>query len=303
MAILMRVARPGCAAAAVLALTACEFVRSPTAITLTEDRVMVQSVLLAGDSTARALLRLVPATSGPFDPFTVPEWIPIADATVRLVIDGDTIPMTARLDASANPCLTGPVHENSPAGDLLPGCYIGTVPDGIESGGTYDLIVDLPARGRVHGRTLVPGAPVILAPAAGTRIEVAATVPGTAPTFTVEWVESSASRDAELGVASRDEECTAHIMDGSGFPGFGFLPVSGQTSAELSVLLQCTGPIQSDVPGDIVLTTFDSVYSRYARAVRENHRMIDAVAGFTGPAIGVFGSAASARQPVTFVPN
>jgi hypothetical protein len=79
--------------------------------------------------------------------------------------------------------------------------------------------------------------------------------------------------------------------------------VSGQTSAEVGVQLQCTAPIETDVPGDIVLTAFDSTYSRYTRAIRDHHRMADAVAGFSGPAIGVFGSGASARQPVRFVPN
>jgi hypothetical protein len=45
-----------------------------------------------------------------------------------------------------------------------------------------------------------------------------------------------------------------------------------------------------------VLTTFDSVYSRFIRMTREHHHPSDASAGFTGPAIGVFGSAAAARQ-------
>lgn len=284
---------------AVLAPAACEFTRSPTAITLTEDRVSLQSVLLAGDTTARALLRLIPANFDPFSPFAVPEWIPIEDATVRLVIAGDTIPMTPRLDASANPCLTGPVYDTAPAGALLPGCYIGRVPGGLMSGAAYDLIIDLPGRGRVQGRTTIPAAPVITMPEAGAQIP--ATTPfRSAPAFTVAWTGSPAHLNAELAMASRSQHCTAHIEE-SGFVGVDWLAVTGRTSTELSALLQCTEFSPSTVPGDIVLTTFDSVYTRFRRMTSEHHHPADARAGFTGPAIGVFGSAAAARQPVQFV--
>ena len=295
----MRCARTGCTAAAVLALAACEFTRSPTAIMLTEDRVMLQSVLLAGDTTARALLRLIPADFDPFDPFAMPEWIPIEDATVRLVIAGDTIPMTPRLDASANPCLTGPVYDTAPAGALLPGCYIGSVPGGLMSGASYDLIIDLPGHGRVEGRTTIPDAPVITAPEAGSQIP--ATTPfRPAPAFTVAWTGAPAHLNADLRLASRSERCTAHIEE-AGFIGVDWLAVTGRTSVELGALLQCTEFSQSEVPGDIVLTTFDSVYTRFIRTTREHHHPSEASAGFTGPAIGVFGSAAAARQPVQFV--
>jgi hypothetical protein len=303
MAILMRTSRAACVAATVLALAACELTPSPTAITLTEERVMVQSVLLAGDTAARALIRLIPAMSDPFNPFAQPEWIPIAGATVRLVTGADTIAMTPRLSAPANPCLTGPLHENSPAADLLAGCYVGSVPGRIVSGGSYELIIDMPGRGRVQGRTVVPAALAIAAPEAGAQIAAATTFPGPGPGFTVTWAEAPPHRHVELDVAARAEQCTAHIAEGGGFFGVGGRVVSGQTSAEVGVQLQCTAPIETDVPGDIVLTAFDSTYSRYTRAIRDHHRMADAVAGFSGPAIGVFGSGASARQPVRFVPN
>ena len=298
MAFLMRWARTGCTAAAVLALAACEFTRSPTAITLTEDRVMLQSVLLAGDTTARALLRLIPADFDPFNPFGVPEWIPIEDATVRLVTAGDTIPMTPRLDAPANPCLTGPVYDTAPAGALLPGCYVGSVPGGLVSGAAYDLIVDLPGRGRVQGRTTIPDALVIIAPEAGARIETAMPL----QTYAVEWTGAMPGRNAELRVDSHDERCTALIAGDGGFFsfGFGWLPVTGQ-AADVRFSLHCTELSQSEVPGDIVLTTYDSVYSRFMRRTSDHHHPSDASAGFTGPAIGVFGSAASARQGVQFV--
>jgi hypothetical protein len=298
MAFLMRCARTGCTAVAVLAVAACEFTRSPTAITLTEDRVMLQSVLLAGDTTARALLRLIPADVDPFNPFGMPEWIPIEDATVRLVIDGDTIPMTTRLDAPANPCLIGPVYDTAPAGALLPGCYVGSVPGGLVSGAAYDLIIDLPGRGRLEGRTTIPDALVIVVPETGARIETAIPL----RTYAVEWTGAMPGRNAELRVDSHDERCSVHIAGDGGFFTFGFdwLPVTGQ-AADVRFSLQCTEFSQSAVPGDIVLTTFDSVYTRFRRMTSEHHHMSDARAGFTGPAIGVFGSAASARQGVQFV--
>lgn len=294
----MRCARTGCLAAAVLALPACEFVRSPTAITLTEDRVMLQSVLLAGDTTARALLRLIPADFNPFNTFATSEWIPIEDATVRLVIAGDTIPMTPRLDAPANPCLTGPVYDTAPSGALLPGCYVANVPGGLVGGAVYDLIIDLPGRGRVEGRTTIPDVPVITVPEAGARIETA--MPP--QTYAVEWTGAMPGRNAELRADSHDERCTALVAGDGGFFsfGFGWLPVTGQ-AADVRFTLQCTEFSESEVPGDIVLTTFDSVYTRFVRTTSDHHQMSDASAGFTGPAIGVFGSAASARQTVQFV--
>ena len=261
---------------------------------------MLQSVLLAGDTTARALIRLIPAEFDPFNPFGGAEWLPIDDATVRLVIAGDTIAMTPRLDAPANPCMTGPLEDTAPAGALLPGCYVGRVPGGLVSGAVYDLIIDLPGRGRVEGRTTIPDTPVITVPVAGTRIETAANLQS--PTFVVAWTGSTPGRNAELGVDSQDEHCRADIGGASGFS-FGWLPVTGGTSADVRVYLQCTAPTASDVPGDIVLTAFDSVFTRYQQAIGDHHHMADAIAGFTGPAIGVFGSGASARQPVRFVPN
>lgn len=302
MAFLMPRARTAGAAAAVLALVGCELTRSPTAITLTEDRVMLQSVLLAGDSTARALIRLIPATSDPFNPFAQPEWIPIEGATVRLVSGADTTAMTPRPDAPVNSCMPGSLDPHSPAGALLPGCYIGSVPGGIVSGEAYELIIDLPARGRLHGSTIVPAVPVITAPEAGTRLATATTLPGTSPTFLVAWLGSPAARRAELAAESQDEQCTAHVPGTMWFD-FGWIPVTGLTSAEVSVQLQCSVTRQTDVPGEMVLTTFDSVYTHYTRVTLDPHRMADATAGFTGPAIGIFASGAAARQPVTFVPN
>ena len=137
-----------------LALTACDLTRSPTAITLTEDRVMIQSVLVAGDSMARVLIRLIPAQRDPLVPGGMDEARPVTDAVVRLAVGGDTVSLHARSDIAQNPCIDGGAHPHTPAGDLLPGCYFAELPERIAVGRTYELIVDLPDRDLCHAMTL-----------------------------------------------------------------------------------------------------------------------------------------------------
>lgn len=300
MAILMR---GTVVAAAAFLCTACELTRSPTAITLTEDRVLVQSVLLAGDSTARVLIRFIPAEYDPFNPFAQPEWLPIADAAVRLVAGEDTIALLARTDTDVNPCVAGGIYPQTPAGDLLPGCYYAGVPGGIASGATYELIIDLPGRGMVRGRTSVPTPAQILAPAADASITAWTPVSGSPPRAAVSWAGGDVGQHAELSAVSLDSDCVTYISAAGIRFGSTSIDMSASGTREITVHLQCNGEYGPDVPGELRLTVFDTAYSRYIHAVRENHRMVDASAGITGPAIGAFGSAASVRQPVRFVPN
>lgn len=260
----------------------------------------MRSVLLAGDSTARVLISIVPAMSDPFNPFGQPNWIPIRDASVRLVAGPDTIPLISQAGAATNPCMEGPVHENSPAGDLLPGCYVGAVSGGIQPGLSYGLIADLPGHGRIVGQTTVPQSTYVLEPAAGAEFRVWGDDPAPPPPVTVEWSAVGPGILMQLDVRSLDEQCNVHITTGA----IGLMPeigVRNATSADLLVRLHCAGASQDSAPGYLTLTAFDSAYARYQEATRKNHRILDASAGFTGPAIGVFGSAAMARHPVQFI--
>jgi hypothetical protein len=298
MAILRRTSNVICIVACTLAVQACDLIREPLAVTLTEDQATVMSVLTAGDSIARVLLMIVPAASDPFNPFGEPNWVPIADADVRLVAGADTIRLTARPDAAANACLAGPVHEASPAGALLRGCYVGAVPGGIQSGATYVLIADLPGHGRLEGRTTVPTALDMLQPSAGAEIETSTHGTPLTPAL-VQW--TGASGTVELRVSSRDDACTVYLVSAPGFLQL-WLTVTDATSAEISVHLGCTtGAVETS--GDIILTAFDDTYAGYVSRLGENRDRSEASAGFTGPAIGVFGSAATVKRAVQFVRN
>lgn len=295
----MRAARSLCAGAACLSLISCDLIREPLAITLTEDRPFVRSVLLAGDSTARVLLSIVPAWSDPFNPFGEPNWIPIRDADVRLIAGADTIHLASQAGAPANPCLAGAVQDGSPAAVLLPGCYVGAVSGGIRPGTTYRLIADLPGHGRVEGQTLVPAPVSVVQPAAGADVVVWMNDPGPPP-LTVEWSAESAAAAVELNVRALDERCSAFITTGT-FGEVREVALSGASSAELLIRMYCVSGMEQDIPGYLMLTAFDSAFARYQNATRSNHGMAEASAGFTGPAIGVFGSAALVRHPVRLV--
>ena len=279
-------------ALSLISLTACELVREPMAVQLTEDRVAVHAVLVAGDTTAAVLLSLIPATADLFGP---PEWIPVADAQVRLTRGSDTLVLTVDADTTVNPCFAGPLHNQSPARELRPGCYTARVPGGVVSGAEFGLLIDLPGHGRVEGRTIVPTAPTILEPQAGTILPQ-----GQAgePTFHVEWTPLEDARAAELRLGAREDACTVYISAGS------FVHVESRIlldvrSVDIGAAVQCTEPTDP-VPADIVVTAFDAAYSRYLEVFARNRPMSDAALGISGPAIGVFGSAASARQPVSF---
>ncbi|HEX2167679.1 MAG TPA: hypothetical protein VHG09_10650 [Longimicrobiales bacterium] len=278
-----------------VAVQACE-VRDPLDITLTEDQAAVMSVLSAGDSIARVLLTIIPGTYDPLNPSAELNWIPIGDAHVRLVAGADTITLSSQRGAASNACLTDPAYETSPARWLLPGCYVGMVPGGIRPGASYGLVADLPGRGRIEGRTTVPAEPVILQPAAGAAIDTwTSGGPQSEPTK-VQWSGVAEDRMLELRVRSGDEECRVSLT-----PGFvHWVPITNSNSAEIIVQMGCPSE-RTEAAGDIILTAFDSTYSRYLPVIGDHHQQSEAAAGFTGPAIGVFGSAATVRHPVRFV--
>jgi hypothetical protein len=297
MAILRRASVVTCILLGSAAVQACELIREPLAITSTQDQPAVMSILSAGDSIARVLLTIVPASSDLFNPLEAPNWIPIADAHVRIVAGVDTITLMAQPGAAANACLAGSVHETSPAGALLPGCYVGAVPGGIQSGVTYGLLADLPGRGRIEGSTTVPAAAVILEPAAGAAIDTWTSGESWSDPASVQWSGVAEGSLLDLRVRSAEEECFVSLT-----PWYVQPPITNSRSAEIVVQMACPSGY-TDVPGDIILTAFDSTYSRYRAAVSDNHPRSEASAGFTGPAIGVFGSAATVRHPVEFVAN
>lgn len=276
-----------------LSLTACELVRDPMAVPLTEDRVSVHSVLMAGDTTARVLLSLVPATADPFDPFALPQWIPVTNAHVRLTRGADTLVLTVDSDTTVNACFGGPMYNQTPARELREGCYTAPVPDGIAGGAEFGLLIDLPGRGRVVGNTIIPVPPAILQPQSGATLPQAQ---GGEPTFPVEWSGVEDARAAELTLAARDSGCVVHLTAGV------FVRVASRvlldvSSVDIGAVVQCTEPVEP-VAADIVLTAYDAAYSRHLQRFGDNVPMSEAALGFTGPAIGVFGSGATARQPV-----
>lgn len=292
----MRGTRHAAAAMAALAVGACDLSR-PVAFPPLEEQVVLTSVLLAGDTLARVLLQTASAVRSPGTAPPFSDFAPLTGATVRLIDGVDTVSLTPPAAGADNPCYSASVHEEQ---EMLPGCYVGVVQRAFASGETYELIADLPGRGPVHGRTTIPAVPVIHAPSANAAIPFAESA-ADAAAIRIEWESRSADQDVELAVVPDDATCMGEISDGSSF----FLfhrryTVRGRTSADVSIGIGCNGTLPQELAGDILVTAFDTAYSRYARARGTNRPLVDAAAGFQGPAIGVFGSAASTRLNVVF---
>lgn len=298
----MRTLRFAVAAIAAAGIAGCELTRSPTDFGI-PDRVIVESILLAGDTTARVLIRTIPGDYNPFSPFGA-DLIPVTNATVRVVVDGDTVPLLADPAATTNECVIGGASPQTPAGELLGGCYVGLLPAPVASGAEYELIIDIPSVGHVTGRTVVPEPPLIATPAVDA--EVVATIDFTRDLpFTVEWAGPTQRMNVEVNAVSLDSRCNAMaVSDVVSSFGIGLPPVTdGSNHTEPTVNVTCDGTVPAEIAGELIVTVYDTAYSRYFRAFSDNHRPVDAIAGMDGPVIGAFGSAASARRPVRFIPQ
>lgn len=184
---------------ATLALAAlaagCDLTRGPTPLELTGETVSVHSVLRArSDTVAVWLTRSLPGTGE-----DGPELEPISGAQVRISGPGGSVEL-AEVTDTVRPCgRLDWVDTHSPDRPGA-GCYGAIFPAGIEHGARYELLVVLPGGDTIRGATVVPEAPVLLAPANHTRIEVPAwSSSSPAETLEVRWRLDPEARSVRPG--------------------------------------------------------------------------------------------------------
>jgi hypothetical protein len=274
-------------------LAACGLVRDPAAFEEGEDRVTVQAVLVAGEQEARVLLTLAPARTDPYRPIFLD---PVPGAAVRVVVGEDTATLRASGGAATNPCFGNePTSPGTPAGHLAAGCYHGLLRHPIAEGREYELLLTLPGVGEVHGSTVIPFAPRFIRPEAGGTLSAAP-----ATVTPVAWSGAGELR-TELALRPQNRACTIYIDQGlAGEPGYWSVAVTGKSETAVRVWPQCPGAPAGAVPAALVLSVFDTAYTRFAARAfgAVNPELGEARAGITGPAIGYFAGAASALQPV-----
>ena len=161
MAVLMVIRLIGLMALAIvvpLAISGCT--RGPFDIEVTEDRLQVHSVLMAGDSIATVLI----AVAKPEQDFLSP----VSDAEGRLVRGGERYRLQARSAEDPGCFLTGVTAEPTHRG-----CYDVQVPGGIRSGDDFQLDLSLPTlEKQVSGEATVPEPVTIRSPTPRLVVEI-----------------------------------------------------------------------------------------------------------------------------------
>lgn len=140
------------------ALSACDFVRAPTAITLVDAQPIVHAMLSAGSSDAMVLLGQLVLDDGV--PVVVQRGFhtrPIQDAEVLLISERDTTRLIETFGEVRPGCQamsgTYPGQER--------GCYIAELREPIAEGGAYELSIRLPDGRFIEGHAVVPERPVL----------------------------------------------------------------------------------------------------------------------------------------------
>ena len=286
---------------ALVTVAACE--REPTPIEMLGDRVVLQSVITAGETqSAVLLLRMNPNTNTGQSLAPLPG---IPGATVTLS-DG-----TNSFALRPNPVNNRCNNQNTPGSPrdsaLAAGCYTGSVAGGVRAGATYTLDVQLPDGKRIHGTTVVPALPpVIRSPASGDTLRAGPPASDINPTpVRVNWTTAVPAPLAHLAVFFPSVPCWARLrqpLDDSN--GEDRVDATGRDSVTVRITLDCDPSVVSRPRFDaqLVLTVFDESYARYAHEFDRSSgfRSDYASAGITG-ALGVFGSAATVRLPVVLV--
>lgn len=200
--------------------------------------------------------------------------------------------------------------------EMLPGCYLATVADGIRPGERFVLRLETPASDAlIEGSAMIPERPRILAP----RERVVFTVgPDPSPRqVRVQW-QGPAAGSVAVGVlpratfrggARQEATCTLDVRlfaNGSPFSApTGLIPGHSATLSifEASCRRGAGAAAWDSVQASIEVVAFDSAYARYAREVlaRTTVRPGATSAGVRG-AWGVFAGAAAASIPILILP-
>jgi len=282
----------------------CGLLRDPTAIDHDLDALNVHSLLVAGADTVAVLVTTVDVSSAA----TEAQLTPVPGAAVTISDGAETVTLGAQPDGPDR-CIAFRSYLRSPGIDLRAGCYTAVFPGGIRSGSTYDLTIEAPDGRTVTGTATVPGTPRIVEPVAGAELPARSpfgdfTAPPP-PSFEVRWADAPADRWTALAVEPTDPSCDVLFLAGPQLIGYVMIEVTGLSAqAARAHAGSCQEGRRDRVDATLVVATFDSVYTRYARDFfdRDTAPLRRASAGLTG-AFGVFAGAARASVDVVFLPQ
>lgn len=305
-------------ALALAALAGCE--REPAPLGLTGEQLQVHSLLVAGSDTAHVLLTrtLSEPIQDPTSPGGQIYTRPVSAADVRLVHEGRVLRLREAPEGFP-PCSSTFLGRVARVDSIKPGCYAGVVPGGIRPGERYRLEVRLNGGVAAEGSTRVPGAPEISSPAPAARIpvdppgpggetslairvryRVPATVAGVRATLAL-GATYSGGRRVQSGGCSFDQgepdvrRTVAVDSLAIAIPYFLCFRPAGERGSEVFV--------PDSIDGVIALAGFDSTYTSYARAARQESASRDRLQAGVSGALGVFAGGGVARVPVTLVPR
>jgi Domain of unknown function (DUF4249) len=294
-------------------LTAC--MREPTPLEFTGEQLMLHSMLVPGDEAIHVLLeRASPQPRKIDDPVQLQ---PFSGALVEATVAGTTL-VLEEAPTGFEPCSSrfyGPVPEEETIG---PGCYVATVPGGLQPGQEYRLRVSLDGAVVAEGEATVPGFPEVLRPEAGDHHRVLGEPvfnPALAPGILVRYnlpeeltgVRVSLVIDSLFVGDRREPEATCGYNP--------FEPVERAAPVDSTVFLlrslHCIHPnpqggAQNVIPDSafahLRLAAFDSAYVSYHEATGQDSAERSRLsAGVTG-ALGVFAGGSSVTLPVVLLP-
>jgi uncharacterized protein DUF4249 len=269
-----------------------------TPLDLSVSRLVVHALLQAGADTVRVSV----SRTKPNPREDEAHSDPVSNASVRLVHLADTFALLP-----GRPCI---LYELLPA-SLNAGCYSATLPQGVRAGAMYELLVDIPGETVVHGRSRVPTVPALLTPAPGSELPFSVPIGPGYPIdlrylrnpFLVHWSAPEPHRWAEIRLPSDQPGCATALHSPATQYGE-LVEVTGVDTATMALSVSCGGAAPARQNGRLILTTYDSAYSRFAilNFQRKSVRLTDASIGVSG-ALGVFGAAATVSIPVVLVPR
>ena len=291
----------------------CGFVREPTPLELSDEQVLVHSVLHAGTDTIAVLLQRIRPGAGS----AVPLIRPISAADVRITGGSGEVHLR---EAPVGFRRCGPLDAaGADPNRAEPGCYAAVIVGGVEPGGRYELAIALPGGGTVRGTAVVPEAPALLAPARDARVVLGRTGAGGYDHIgdvPVRWSARDGTGGVQLGVLPGTAFKDGEVMRGgpcdapSASSRSWFIDEPRVDSISLRIFIPgCSiepgQPLVHDsIYADLLLTAFDTAYTRYQKLGGSNEtvRREQASAGISG-ALGVFAGAATARRGITLVPT
>ena len=267
--------------------------REPTQLELHDGRIIVHSLLRAGEDSVRVFVARVDTrgTSATESPL-----VAVANARVRIAHGADTALLSIR-----SHCVTGSGFPSN-SSDLDRGCYAGVIAGGVRPGERYLLFVDSDGES-ARGEAVVPSVPVMHSPASGITLQYSRThKPELATSALVRWSGTEAGRRIELSFRTVRRDCSAAIAPPNLQSGSDQIVLLAGDSATIAAFdVFCPDNSQSVFPADLLLIAYDAAYTKYLTPRSSTTvRPEDAAVGLT-EGLGVFAAAGTVAVPITLV--